>query len=134
MFVRVDFDQPITELVNEFLTEEFVPVSSKLPPIEIAESENDSMVLAEVPGMSKDDISISVENGWLTLKGERKPSDPADIRKVLHREIEHQPFSRTIKLPHSVNVGAISAQLENGILKITLPKAEEVRQRAIQIK
>lgn len=134
MFVRVNFDQPINDLVEEFLTEEFVPVNVSQPAVDVAESENESVIVAELPGVKKEDVSISVENGWLTLKGERKTPESSEIKRVLHREIAYQPFSRAIKLPHPVNIKDISAELTNGILTISLPKAEEVRARAIEIK
>lgn len=134
MFVRVNFDQPISDLVEEFLTEEFVPATAAQPAIDITENENESVVVAELPGVNKEDIAISVENGWLTLKGERKATESAEVKRVLHREIAYEPFSRSIKLPHPVNVNTISAELTNGILKISLPKAEEIRARAIEIK
>jgi HSP20 family protein len=134
MFVRVNFDQPISDLVEEFLTEEFVPVKVSQPAIDVAENENESVIVAELPGVKKEDISISVENGWLTLKGERKATESSEIKRVLHREIAYVPFSRSIKLPHAVNVNNISAELANGILRVSLPKAEEIRARAIEIK
>jgi len=134
MFVRVNFDQPFTDLVNEFLTEEYVPAASSQPAVDVAENENQSIIVAEVPGVKKEDISISVENGWLTVKGERKAVNTEDVKRVLHREIAYEPFQRSIKLPHQVNVNQISAELQDGILKISLPKAEEVRPRTIEIK
>lgn len=134
MVVRFGFERPISQLMEEFLTKEFAPAVSAQPAIDIAENENESLILAEVPGVKKEDISISVENGWLTLKGERKPTDVSNVKRVLHREIEIEPFTRSIKLPHLIDVNNISAELENGILRISLPKAEEVRSRTIEIK
>jgi HSP20 family protein len=134
MLVKVNFDEPISELVREYLSDEYLPFTSSQPAIDVTENENESRIVAELPGVKKEDISITVEDGWLTLKGERKSSEPSDVTKILHREIEYQPFSRSIKLPHEVNVNEISAGLENGILKITLPKAEAARPRSIEIK
>jgi HSP20 family protein len=134
MFVRVNFDQPMGELVREFLTEDRGQSISSEPALDIAENESESVVVVELPGVKKEDIKISVENGWLTLKGERKSFEPTEKTRVLHREIEYQPFARSIKLPHRVDVNKISAQLENGLLRIFLPKAEESRPRAIEIK
>jgi HSP20 family protein len=134
MLVRVNFDQPINELMQQFLTEEYVPAGPAQPVMDVAEYENESVILVELPGVKKEDIAISVENGWLTLKGERKPNPAAEIKRVLHREIEPRAFARTIKLPYVVDVNAISAELENGLLRITLPKADEVRPRTIAVK
>ena len=134
MFVRVNFDQPVSELVREFLTEDSNRIVSSEPAIDVSENENESVIVVELPGVKKEDIKISVENGWLTLSGERKSFEAPEITRVLHREIESKPFARSIKLPHRVDTDKISAQLENGLLKISLPKAEEVRPRTIEIK
>ena len=134
MFVRVNFDQPVSELVREFLTEDSNQIVSSEPAIDVSENENESVIVVELPGLKKEDIKISVENGWLTLSGERKSFEAPEITRVLHREIESKPFARSIKLPHRVETDKISAQLENGLLKISLPKAEEVRPRTIEIK
>lgn len=134
MFVRVNFDQPVSDLVSEFLTEDGNQEVSSEPAIDVAESENDSVIVVELPGVKKEDIKISVENGWLTVDGERKASENPEITRVLHREIEYKPFARSIKLPHRVDTNNIVAKLENGLLKISLPKAEDVRPRTIEIK
>ncbi len=131
MFVRVNFDQPVSDLVSEYLTEDSNKEVSSEPAIDVAESENDSVI---VVGVKKEDIKISVENGWLTVNGERKASENPEITRVLHREIEYKPFVRSIKLPHRVDTNNIAAKLENGLLKISLPKAEDVRPRTIEIK
>ncbi len=134
MLVRFNLDEPVTNFVREYLTEDFLPTTSSEPAIDVVEDENETVIVAELPGVNKEDVNISVENGWLTLSGERKGSVPSDVKKVLHSEIAYQPFSRSIKLPHQVNVSEVSAELINGILKISLPKAEEIRPRSIQIK
>ncbi len=134
MFFNVEFDRPITDLMNEIITGEPALGTTSQPAIDVVENENESVVVAELPGVSKEDVKISVENGVLTIKGERKQSEIADLTRVLHREIEYEPFSRSISLPHPVDVNKITAELTNGILKISLPKAEEVRPRTIEIK
>ncbi len=133
MLLRFDVEEPITNLVTDFLTENYSPVYSSQPAIDIVEQENESTIVAELPGVRKEDISISVENNWLTLKGERKVPETSDVKRVLHNEIAYRPFARVVKLPHPVEVKDISAELVNGILKITLPKAEQSRPRTIQI-
>ncbi len=134
MFFNVEFDRPITDLMNEIITGEPALGTTSQPAIDVVENENESVVVAELPGVNKEDVKISVENGVLTIKGERKQSEIADLTRVLHREIEYEPFSRSISLPHPVDVNKITAELTNGILKISLPKAEEVRPRTIEIK
>jgi HSP20 family protein len=134
MFVSVKFDQPMNELMQQLSNEEYVPTISAYPVVEITEYENESVVLVELPGVKKEDITISVENGLLTVKGVRNPSSQTEIKRVLHREIEPGSFERSIELPHAIDVNAVSAELENGLLKIALPKANEVRRRTITVK
>ena len=134
MFFKVNFDQPVNELVREFLTVDNNEEVTSQPAVDITENESESVIVVELPGVKKEDIKISVENGWMILNGERKTTDTQEITRVLHREIKYRPFTRSIKLPHPVDADKISAQLENGLLKISLPKAEEVRPRTIEIK
>ncbi len=133
MFFNVGFDEPMTNLMSEILTRELVSTTSQ-PAIDVVEDENESSVVAELPGVKKEDVKISVEDGILTIKGVRKQEEIAGITRVLHSEIEHEPFSRSINLPHPVAIARISAELTNGILKISLPKAEKIRPRTIEIK
>jgi len=134
MFVRVNFDQPVSNLVREFLTEDATQTISTEPAIDVTESEDESVVVVELPGVKKDDIKISVENGWLNVRGERKSIDVPDKARVVHNEITYKPFARSVRLPDHVDTNRISAQLENGLLKISLPKAEENKPRTIEIK
>jgi HSP20 family protein len=134
MFFKVNFDQPENELVREFLTVDNNEQIVSQPAVDITENASESVIVVELPGVKKEAIKINVENGWLILNGERKSADTKEVTRVLHREIEYRPFSRSIKLPHPVDANKISAQLENGLLKISLPKEEEVRSRTIEIK
>ena len=134
MFVRMNLDHPMTEIVKEFLTDNIISNSSSTPAVDIAEYENESVVMMELPGVKKEDINLSLENGWLTVKGERKSLQDPEVKKILHREIAAEPFTRSLRLPHRVDADGISAGLENGVLRISLPKAQEVRPRIINIK
>ncbi len=134
MFFNVNFDEPVTDLVNQLLTTEFVPVTSSRPAIDVIENENESFIVAELPGVKKEDVKISIEDGVLTIKGERKQPAIADLTRVLHREIGYDPLTRSVSLPHPVDVERVSAELTNGVLRISLPKAEELRPRTIEIK
>lgn len=134
MLVRMNPDHPMSEIVREFLTDNFVSKPSSTPAVDIAEYENESVVMMELPGVKKEDINLSLENGWLIVKGERKPHQDPEVKKILHREITSEPFTRSLRLPHRIDADGISAGLENGVLRITLPKAQEVRPRIINIK
>jgi HSP20 family protein len=134
MLVRMNLDHPMTEIVREFLTDNSVSNPSSAPAVDIAEYENESVVTMELPGVKKEDINLSLENGWLIVKGERKNHQDPEVKKILHREIATEPFTRSLRLPHRIDADGIAAGLENGMLRITLPKAQEVRPRIINIK
>jgi HSP20 family protein len=103
------------------------------PALNISEDKDNVYVRAEVPGVPPVELEISVEGETLIIKGERKAC-PADEKTSFHRrEIECGRFSRAVTLPTRVKVEKIGAASKNGILKITLPKAEEVKPRQIKV-
>lgn len=107
---------------------------AQYPAIDVAEYENEFVVVAEMPGVSKEDVRLSVEDNVLTISGQRNSVQIPEKSSWVRNEIETGEFMRTISLPHGAKVDAISAELSNGVLRITLPKAEEVRPREIAIR
>lgn len=101
--------------------------------MDIIETEGMFRILAEVPGIEKDRIKVMVNNGILTISGER-PGDKDDIRNAIRSERFHGSFSRSFRLPESVDAGRISADYDNGMLEVTLPLKEEVKPREIEVK
>ncbi|HEY3382357.1 MAG TPA: Hsp20/alpha crystallin family protein [Vicinamibacterales bacterium] len=102
-----------------------------MPPVDLYETPEGYVVTAEVAGLSRDDIQIQFQDGKLTLRGER----PArDIPSPRFERVErgHGRFARTFVLPHAVNVASISADLDNGILTITVPKLFDLRRIDVQ--
>ena len=105
-----------------------------LPSLNVAETKNELVVKAEVPGMDPKDIDISLSDGVLTIKGEKKQEKEekeADYHLV---ERSYGVFTRSIPLPQEVESDKISASYKGGILKITLPKSEETKKKEIRIK
>ena len=105
-----------------------------LPSLDVAETKNELVVKAEVPGMDPKDIDISLSDGRLTIKGEKrqeKEEKGADYHLV---ERSYGSFIRSVQLPREVQGDKISASYKNGILKITLPKSEEAKKKEIKIK
>ena len=105
-----------------------------LPSLDVAETKNELVVKAEVPGMDPKDIDISLSDGVLTIRGEKrqeKEEKEADYHLV---ERSYGSFTRSVQLPREVQSDKISASYKNGILKIALPKSEEARKKEIKIK
>lgn len=103
------------------------------PALLISEDANAIYVEAEVAGVRPEDAEIFIEGETLTIKGERKA--PAQEEKVSYhrREVEYGTFNRAVTLPTRIDVDKISARSEDGILYITLPKAEEVKPKKITV-
>ena len=103
------------------------------PKLDVKETENEYQVLADLPGLTKEDVSISLEDGVLTIKGERKQSEETKEENRYHAERAYGTFSRSINLPCKVDEKKIKADLKDGVLSISLLKAEEAKPREITI-
>ena len=104
------------------------------PSFDVSETKNELVVKAEIPGMDSKDIDISLSDGMLTIKGEKKQEKEekeADYHLV---ERSYGAFTRSVRLPSEVQSDKISASYKNGILKITLPKSEEAKKKEVKIK
>lgn len=104
------------------------------PPIEVYEEDDKYHVKAELPGLNKDDIDISIAKNVLTIKGERKAEKETKENDYYYCERYYGNFMRSISLPGAVNVNDISASYKDGVLEIELPKAEEEKEKKISIK
>jgi len=113
---------------------EFAPGVTVFPPLNISEDEHNIYVRAEIPGIKPADLDIAVEGDTLTIKGERKDVSGEEKVSYHRREIERGRFSRAVTLPTKVEPDKVTAEAKNGVLVITLPKAEEVKPRKITVK
>lgn len=126
-------EREIENLFDGFLSDEVVS-SPRFPAIDIAEKETESELIAEMPGVGKEDVRISMRDGVLTISGERKATALPDDSRWIRNETPAGQFSRSLTVPHEVKTDAITAELKNGILRVVLPKAETARPRAIMVK
>jgi HSP20 family protein len=108
--------------------------STILPAMDISEYENEFVAVAELPGVKKDDVKITLEKNVLTVQGQRKPYEIQQDARIHLNEMRMRDFSRSIQIPSEIDANNISAELENGVLRIVLPKAQDARVRTIQIK
>ena len=106
-------------------------VSYLTPLANIVETKDAYVLEAELPGVAKGGLEVSVENGKLTIVGHRKPA--AAYERTLYVESRSLDYRRTFELDPAINTAAISAKLEQGVLTLTLPKAEAVKPRTIPI-
>ena len=105
-----------------------------VPPVDIYESSNHELVLkAELPDMTREDIDITVDNGTLTIKGEKKLSNEVKEEQFHRIERRYGVFSRTFSLPQAVDAAKVAAEYRNGVLTVRLPLREEARPRQIKV-
>ena len=100
------------------------------PRVDIFEDKNEIALEADLPGVQPEDFKLLIEDYKLTLSGERKFEQEHNWQRV---ERGYGNFTRTFALPTSVNVEAVKAEFKNGVLRISLPKREEVKARQIQV-
>ncbi len=106
---------------------------SWMPSVDIFEDKDKLVLEADLPGMERDDFDISVENNVITLKGERKFEKKVEGDTYHRVERSYGSFSRSFTLPQTVTAEGATAEFENGILRVSLPKREETRARKIEI-
>lgn len=103
------------------------------PALDLYQSNDNVIAVVELPGMRKEDIEISLHDGTLTISGERKRENSSNDDKAERTERYVGTFRRSIALPTRVDAGKVSATYRDGILTVTLPKAEEVKPKQIQV-
>jgi HSP20 family protein len=103
------------------------------PALDLYESNDDVIAAVELPGMRKEDIEISLHDGTLTISGERKRESGGNGEKAERTERYIGTFRRSIALSTRVDANKVSATYRDGILTVTLPKAEEVKPKQIQV-
>jgi HSP20 family protein len=103
------------------------------PAVEVSESEKDVTVKLELPGVEKDQINVSVADDALTVRGEVRKETEEKKKNYYRQEIRYGAFQRTVPLPVEVDASKAAAELKNGVLRITLPKATQPKARQVQV-
>lgn len=129
--LRREFERSLGEL-------EFPSVSGLLdwpsgPAIDLVEGDDEFLVLADLPGVGKGDLELSVQGRLLTIKGDKKRGDPAKEGRVVRAETWAGSFSRTLSLPDSVDPDKVEARLQDGVLRVRIAKREESKRRSLKI-
>ena len=98
-----------------------------VPQVNITENKNEYMVSLAAPGMKKDDFKIDMDGNMLTISSEKEENKEEKDKKFTRREYSYSSFSRSFTLPDEVNKEKIEARYEDGVLKLSLPRKEEVK-------
>lgn len=114
--------------------EETVPLTTWTPACDIYETDKEVVLKIEVPGVKKEDVKVSLENTTLTIRGERKFEE--EVKKENYHRVERNygEFLRTFTLPAFIDETKILADFKDGLLTVTLPKREEAKPKAIEVK
>lgn len=129
----------LREAMSQLLEESFVaPTVGRngpgfIPAMDVSETQDGFVVELATPGLKPEHLEITLENNVLTLKGEIRQEQSATKRHYHRVERRYGTFTRTLTLPTSVKSDAIQAHLEHGILRVEIPKAEEVKPRKITV-
>jgi len=134
--VRFDPFREITRFGNVFGDSFANPESfGFLPAVDIRNGADHSLVIeADLPGVPKDGVSVRIENRTLTIKGERKRETTETEGKLQRTERAFGTFVRSFALPETVDTTKVQADYKDGVLTVTLPRAEESKPRSIEVK
>jgi HSP20 family protein len=125
------FSRPVQPQANG---KETMIVADWVPSVDVSETDGEYQIKAEIPDVKKEDVKVTLEDGVLTIQGERK-QEKEDKGKKYHRvERTHGSFVRSFTLPDLVDEEKVKAEFKDGILKLQLPKSEKARPKAIEVR
>ena len=130
-----DIQGEVNRLFDTFLGRPTGPATNGrwLPAVDMFETKDELVLTVEMPGVREKDVSVSITGDLLTIKGERRWQDESKDNKFLHVERAYGQFERLVQLPMAVQGDKVKAAYRDGVLTITLPKAEELKPRDIKI-
>lgn len=104
-----------------------------VPCVDVSESEKEFVVTAELPGMAEKDVDVSIQNGILTIKGEKKEEKEEKSKNLYRMERPYGAFQRSIELPSEIDKDKAEASYKSGVLTIKLPKTKAAQQEAKKV-
>ena len=131
--LRNEMNRLFEEAFDEMPLNRWQPSTNWGLAVDVSENDEVFLITASVPGVNPDDIEITISDNVLTIKGEFKSEETIEEEKYHLRERRYGSFGRSLTLPVAVNADEVDASYENGVLKLEVPKADEVKPRRIQI-
>jgi HSP20 family protein len=126
-------DDPFDEVFREFFRRPMLEEDVIEPAAEVAESDGDVTVKMEVPGVEKDQLQLTVADDRLTVRGEMRKESEEKQKNYYRQEIRYGAFQRSVPLPVEVDAAKATAELRNGMLKVTLPKSKQPKAHEIKV-
>lgn len=133
------FDDLRSEMERSFGSFRFPDATGLLdragsPAIDIIETNDELLVLADLPGVRKDDLELNLAGTLLTIKGSKKSEQNSDKRRIFRKETWAGSFARTIELPANIDNEKVEADLKDGVLSVRISKREEAKAKSIPVR
>lgn len=129
------FSREVDRLFDAFFGGESQAASRRwMPPMDLVEAEDHFVLKADLPGLDENEVSIEVQDGTLSISGERRAEHESKERGWYRIERSFGGFNRSLTLPEGVDPGSITAQFDRGVLSLRIPKPEERKPRRVEIK
>jgi len=129
-----DFDRAFDRLLQNWAGPASLPEFDWNPSIDVSESDDEIVVRAEIPGVSPEDVDISIDDNNLVISGEKKQESEEKDKNCYRVERSYGSFRRSLALPSGADVDNIKASSRDGVLSIVIPKSEDRKSRKIEIK
>jgi len=109
------------------------PLETRLPKVDVIDRDDEVLVRAEIPGVEKEDLDVSVSDNAITIKGQTRSEEKEEKGDYYRCEITRGAFARTVALPDVVDSEKVKAKFKDGVLELTLPKVEKAKRHSIRI-
>jgi len=127
------FRNPFSMLAHPLMSQGMPRMMEMSPSVDIFEDGDEVVVKAEIPGVKKEDLDVTITDNSLTISGEKKQEEKVE-KKDFHRvERSYGSFSRSFRLPENVNGSKAKANFKDGLLEVRLPRTKEAKQKKIEI-
>ena len=113
---------------------ETLTVADWVPTVDISETDGEYLIKAELPEVKKEDVKVTLEDGVLTIQGQRRQEKEEKTTKYHRIERSYGTFVRSFSLPDQVNESGVKAEFKDGVLNLHIPKSEKAKPRAIEVK
>jgi HSP20 family protein len=127
------FSREVDRLFDAFFGAEGEQARRWVPPVDLVEAEDHFVLKADLPGLSEEDVSVEVQDGALTISGERAAEHESHERGWYRIERSFGSFNRSLTLPEGVDPDGISAKFDRGVLEVHIPKPEQRKPRRVEI-
>ena len=136
-YLRSDYFDNFGDVFNGFFRTPLTHRSvrkARIPAVDVAETDTAYQVKAELPGIRKEDLDVTVDDGVLTIKAEHNDNqEQTEYGQLIRQERSYEKFARSLRLGANVDEETITAEYRDGVLHITLPKAKEVQPRKVEV-